>query len=126
MYNAKRINVKAIICSIAMVLMLLSAVVGTISYYVNEKSYTVTITDKERITEKSGDEIKSKYLVFCKEDNGATIVFENTDVVFKGKWNSSDIQGRLEIGKKYRIKTIGYRIPFFSMYENIISVSPVN
>ena len=49
-------------------------------------------------------------------------MFQNTDEWIRGKWNSSDIQGSLEVGKTYTVVVVGYRIPFLSCYENIISV----
>lgn len=85
----------------------------------NDKSYEVTITDKERITNKES----SKYLVFAEGKNGESYVFENTDCLLRFKFNSSNIQGELKVGETYTITVVGYRVPILSMYENIIKVS---
>lgn len=85
------------------------------------ENYIVTIEDKERITTGSGEDISHKYLIFTEEKT-----FENTDALFHFKFNSSDIQGRMKIGKTYKVKTYGWRIPFFSTYENILSVSELD
>ena len=62
----------------------------------NDTEYTITVTDKERIYEGSGDTSSSKYLVFGDDENGNALVFENTDCFIRGKWNSSNIQGQLK------------------------------
>ena len=88
----------------------------------NDTEYTITVTDKERIYEGSGDTSSSKYLVFGDDDSGNSLVFENTDCFIRGKWNSSNIQGQLKKGNTYKITVIGYRVSFFSMYQNIIKI----
>lgn len=35
------------------------------------------------------------------------------------KWNSADLYNKIEIGKKYKITTTGYRSTFFSSFRNI-------
>ena len=92
----------------------------------NDKEYTVTITDKERIVEVEDGEISSKYLVWGEDRNGEILVFRNTDEWVRGKWNSSTIQGSLKEGRTYKITVVGIRIPFLSCYENIISFEELN
>ncbi len=88
----------------------------------------VTITDKatrinDKFSPKSGG-TASHYVVWAKEPSGYTESFVNVDEVNPFlKWNSSDIQGRLEVGGHYHIYVSGIRIPFLSMYRNIISIS---
>ena len=91
----------------------------------NDTEYTITITDKERIYKGSGDSSSSKYLVFGDDENSDSLVFENTDCFIRGKWNSSNLQGKMKEGNTYRITVVGYRVPFFSMYQNIIKVEEV-
>ena len=90
----------------------------------NDTEYTITVTDKERIYKGSGD-TSSKYLVFGDDENGNSLVFENTDCFIRGKWNSSNIQGQLKEGNTYKITAVGYRVPFFSMYQNIIKIEEI-
>ena len=78
--------------------------------YQNKQIYQCEV--KEKWVKSSGN--SQKYNVKC----GDTI-YEITDLLFKGKFNSSDIYGALEVGKKYEIETTGYRIPFLSDYQNI-------
>lgn len=56
-----------------------------------------------------------KYLVFTDKE-----VFENTDSIFAWKFDSSDIQSKLEPGKKCIAKVVGIRIPMASSYRNIL------
>ena len=96
----------------------------------NDTEYIITVTDKERITDSLEDnnknyKISSKYLVFADDENGNSLVFENTDCFIRGKFNSSNIQGQLKEGNTYRVTVIGYRIPYFSCYQNIIKVEEV-
>ena len=106
------------IIPILAIIIIIASIIGGISIYNNTSEYTITITDKERIYS-DGD---SKYLIFGEDANGTSLVFENTDSFFHGKWNSSNIQGQLKEGNTYTIKVYGYRIPMLSMYENIIEI----
>lgn len=98
-------------------LIVLGVLIHTIAYYSSIKTIDITVVDKERIMVKNGDQMKSKYLIFTEEE-----VFQNQDDVLLGKWNSSDIQGKLRIGNSYKVKVIGWRVPFFSTYRNIIKI----
>lgn len=75
----------------------------------------VVVTDKERITTGSGDAMSSKYLVFTEHE-----VFENTDAFLALKFNSSDIQGQIGVGETCTLRVYGWRVPFLSMYRNIL------
>ncbi|MBW7977988.1 DUF1523 family protein [Bacillus velezensis] len=94
------------------------APVYTIASYHNENTYEIKVTDKE--TKTSGD--SSKYLIFGDDEKGTAKVFENTDAIFARKFNSSDLYAEIEVGKTYEFKTIGFRNPFMSSYENIMTV----
>ncbi len=104
---------------IIVLICLLGGLVTNIIETYNDTTYTITITDKERVN----DGETSKYLIFGKDPNGETMVFENTDTLMRGKFNSSTIYGNLEIGKTYEITVIGFRVPILSWYQNIISYS---
>lgn len=79
--------------------------------YQNEEEHTCVIQDKWI---KRASESSDKYLVQCGNE-----VYEITDLLFKGKFNSSDIYANLKVGKKYEITTTGYRFELLSMYKNI-------
>lgn len=115
--------------AIFVVVMIAIVFLGAMSSF-NDTEYTVTITGKDRITESSKDsdgnyKTSSKYVVFADDENGNSLVFENTDCFFRLKFNSSNIQGQLKVGHTYRITVIGYRNPFLSWYQNIIKVEEI-
>jgi len=110
---------KGIIGIIAIVLA--GIVIHSVLYYSSVTDISITVTDKERITESSGSgdniSVSSKYLVFTENET-----FENTDESWKGKWNSSDIQGNLKKDSTYTVTVIGWRLHFFSSYRNILEI----
>ncbi|NKW09433.1 hypothetical protein HGG76_05925 [Ochrobactrum tritici] len=75
---------------------------GSYLVYANTQAVVeVVVTGKERITYGSGSEIRSKYLVFTE-----TETFENTDSLFAGKFNSSDLYGYLRAGQACRFRVL--------------------
>ncbi|MBX9727092.1 MAG: DUF1523 family protein [Rickettsiales bacterium] len=82
----------------------------------------VLIKDKQISTEsdKRDGKVVSTYLIYT--DQG---VFRNDDAGWHVKFNSSDVYGNLDKGKRYRMKVYGWRIPIFSMYPNIVRVEEV-
>jgi hypothetical protein len=98
--------------------MLIGLVVYNVAYYQTSEEITITITDKERITESNGDGgVTSKYLIFSENET-----FENTDEFWLGKFNASDVQGGLKIDSTYTVRVIGWRIAFLSSYRNIVEI----
>lgn len=85
--------------------------------YVSITTEEITISDKERITTGSGNDMKSKFLVYTENE-----VFENTDALMVLKFNSADVQNHLKTDSTYTVKVMGWRVPFLSMYRNIITI----
>lgn len=106
---------KFLLYSFISIVVLIFLYVG--AYFLSYKTVEVSITDKERITYGSDQEIKSKYMVFTTDE-----VFQNTDNYVFGKFDSSDVQNKLMVGNSYQVKVVGWRVPLFSWYRNIISV----
>lgn len=82
--------------------------------YSSETTATVTVTKTERIT--SGN--TGYYLVFTKQG-----VFANADSIWFGKFNSSDLYATIKEGDTLRLRVAGWRVPFMSMYPNIIEAT---
>ncbi len=107
-------------------------VIGAGSHFSRDE-YTVRVVGTERIAS-SDDEghVSSKYVVHAEEiKTREPRSFENTDsltecLFSKCKVNSSDLQAELKAAEKdgtpVTVKTYGWRVPFFSWYENIIAV----
>ena len=118
-------NTKTFFVAIMIVVILVLSIGYEAIFSFNDTEYTITVTDKERIYKGSGDTSSSKYIVFGDDGNGNSLVFENTDCFIRGKWNSSNIQGQLKEGNTYKVTVVGYRVPFFSMYQNIIKIEDI-
>jgi len=99
------------------VAIIIGGIAFNISAYNNVETITAKVEGKERITEKSGDNIESFYLVYT--DKGT---FKLEDDLFRGNFYSSDVYGKLRQDSTYTFKTAGYRIGFMSLYPNIIEV----
>ena len=79
-------KVKFIVIAIMIVLI---AVFSEVIFSFNDTEYTVIVTGKDRITENLKDSdgnsrTSSKYLVFADDENGNSLVFENTDCFIRG------------------------------------------
>ena len=105
------------------VLILFIAVIIFISALplLNTNTYTnVIVIDKSYSGESDG------YLVWVEDEDGVQYELQNEDILLKGKFNSSTIQGKLKGGEKYNITTVGWRIPLFSSYPNIVEYEKVS
>lgn len=112
-------KIKNIITTFTIVIALVCVIGGFICFpYLTCSKDIVTINKTEVKRNKTSD----KYLIFATNSEGEKIVLENTDSIAFFKFNSSDIQGDIEIGETYKIKTSGIRMPFLSMYKNIIDI----
>jgi hypothetical protein len=84
--------------------------------------YEGVVVDK--YVKRYGD--SDKFFVVIETGDGKRVVLQNTDTIFAWKFNSADIQASIEVGKKYRIEAYGWRIPFFSVFQNIVKVEPIS
>lgn len=113
-------------CLTAIALVVIAVIAVPVINFTNDHTYTVTITDKERVTTQVAEgQTDSKYLIYGEDKNGKTYVFEDTDTLFRGKFNSSDVYGALKEGETYELTVIGFRIHIFNWYENIIDFKVV-
>lgn len=106
---------------VVIVIAILGLIILNIAGLFNQNYYTVTITDKG--IKRSGD--SDRYLIYTTLENGSIVTFQNTDNFFYGKFNSSNIYADLVVGSKYKIKVVGFRIPFLSSYQNIIEYEKI-
>ncbi len=86
---------------------------------------TITVSDKGIVVHNystgEGSGSVSHYMIYT--TNGQAI--KNTNNIWFWKWRSDELQGKLQKGKKYKIKTWGVRIPWLGMYKHIISATEV-
>ncbi|EVS32405.1 phage protein [Staphylococcus aureus M1360] len=102
---------------IALMLVVISPIY-TVASYQHKETHQGTITDKYN---KRQDKEDKFYIVL---DNKQVI--ENSDLLFKKKFDSADIQARLKVGDKVKVKTIGYRIHFLNLYPVLYEVKKVD
>lgn len=79
--------------------------------YCNEQILTIKVEDK--YIKRSGE--SDIYLVVDSEGN----TYKIGDLLFIGKFNSTDLYNKMKIGEIYEIELTGYRFQIFSMYQNI-------
>ncbi|MDN7229582.1 hypothetical protein QZN09_00745 [Staphylococcus haemolyticus] len=105
------------VVGIILLILLIGGPIFTIAEYNHKEIYTGKITDKYN---KRGEKIDTFYIVL---DNKKVIA--NTDLIFKGRFNSADVQATLHVGEKVKVKTIGYRIPIISSYPKMYEIEKV-
>jgi hypothetical protein len=84
-------------------------------------SYTVRVVDKQ-VKNLNGKEV---FMIFTIRDNGKERVFVDKDTKLYFKFNSADIYAKMETGKWYRVRTVGWRWGMKSWFENILSAKPL-
>ena len=99
---------------------LLTLIICAGIYRTSAQVTEITVTKEERTVLGTGENLHSKYLVYTNDE-----VFENTDSWLFLKFNSSDLQGKMEPHRAYRVKVAGWRVPFLSWHRNIVEVQPI-
>ena len=85
-------------------------------------SYFVADTIQTKVTDAQMTKVDGKFMI-ATEDRPLV----NEDVWYRFKFDSGTVQNeaiRLK-GKVVRIKKYGWRIPFFSRYENVVKIEEV-
>ena len=85
-------------------------------------SYFVADTITTRITDAQMTKVDGKFMIATEYRP-----FVNYDAKYRFKFNSGTVQNdaiKLK-GKMVKIKKYGWRIPLFSMYENIVKIQEV-
>ena len=104
--------------TIATIVFLVLVIIGMATLnYTTVDTTEITVVSKERTTTGTGDNRRSFWIVFGEEE-----VFSNRDSIFFLKFNSSDVQRQLEVGKTCQVKINLFRIPIISLYRNILEV----
>lgn len=88
----------------------------------DQKDITCTVTDKDRstATDKDGHS-KSVFRVYTEECDTLGLA----DNLFAGNFNSSDMYGKIKVGKKYIFHVAGERNGALSWFPEIQKVTPV-
>lgn len=83
---------------------------------INRTTDTYTLTkEPERVCSSDDEGMSCQYLVFTDKD-----VFKNVDSIWHLKFDSSDFHSKMSKGQICVFDTVGFRIPIFSEYKNIV------
>lgn len=85
--------------------------------YQNPEITTITVQEKYVKNLKG----LGKYMIIDTNNN----TYEITDLIFKRKFNSSDLYAKLKEGKTYEVEITGSRIEWLSCYKNINAIKEV-
>jgi hypothetical protein len=102
----------------AILVAIILVLVGSCTYIRDIKTGTVTFTVNWLDDQANGR--GHKYLVFTSAG-----VYQDTDNLFHGKFDSSDLFARLRTGQRYTCTYTGFRVPLFSSYRNLIDCRAV-
>ncbi|SCS63778.1 phage protein [Staphylococcus aureus] len=102
----------------AVIILVIVPAIYTVARYQHKETHQGTITDKYN---KRQDKEDKFYIVLDDKQ-----VIENSDLFFKRKFDSADVQARLKVGDKVKVKTIGYRIHFLNLYPVLYEVKKVD
>ena len=92
-------------------------VARTVMIVNTQSTTTFTVEKLERVADRNGE--GARYMVFTPDE-----VFENTDELWLGKFNSSDLYGALKVGCTYDANVVGQRNAFLNWHRNIVSATP--
>lgn len=104
------LKVKAVLLSVAVI-------IGLILY-----SYFIPDTIRTRITDAQLTMVEGSFMIATESRP-----LVNHDATYRFKFNSGNVQNeaiRLK-GKEVMIRKYGWRIPLFSMYENVVSIKQI-
>lgn len=124
-YVAKNMSDDAIVTLIALLLMIVFAPISALYAYLTRRNLTVVVKEKGTLTHGSvnngNGNTKTDFMIYTK-DNCA---FKNVNSLWYWKWRSTELQAKIQKGKKYRATIYGWRIGAFDIYPNIVKVKEI-
>ena len=112
---SKKADLSFISCVAIVAIAFLSPIVVSFAEKTSETEVQVKIVEKTIKPDQSNG-----YLVFTENE-----VFEVEDSIAYWRWNSSDVYNKIKVGEVYNCKVCGWRVPFLSLYRNIITADAV-
>jgi hypothetical protein len=114
MRHTRRQWLPSVVLAVAILLVGAILVFG-VAYRNTGSTVIAQVRDKERVCNSTSEGSDCRYLVYT--DQG-TYAVEDSFIFWR--FNSSDVYGSIERGKTYSFYIVGWRIPFASVYPNII------
>ncbi len=69
--------------------------------------------------------VSAKYIIHGRAYKRGLSVFEIPTNMWWLQWNVDEMYSRMEVGKTYKIKYYGFRIPFLDMFPGIVGIKEV-
>jgi len=107
-------NLEYFFLKLAIGIIIFTLVFNIILFYNTEFEKEITI--KEKYVANNNNNF---YYYVISDDNK---IYNITDVWWKGEFNNADDYAKLNVGKTYRVKGYGIRVPFLSIHYKIYSV----
>lgn len=103
---------------LGIIVILASLIYGYIIFerFLTEEEIKITVISSEKFGNEPG-----RYLVFTKDE-----VFENVNNYYHQKYNADELESELLKGRTYRVKVVGYYVPFIPRFRNIIEIVKEN
>lgn len=93
--------------------------------YLTKRTVVITVKDKGTLTHGSvvngNGSTYTSFMVYT-ADNKA---YKNVNTIWYWKWRSTELQSKINKGKKYRAEIYGWRIGMFDVYPNIITADEI-
>jgi hypothetical protein len=74
------------------------------------------VTDKDRVAKSKGGSDMRVYT--------SCGVFAVSDSWLQGRWDSADTYAGIQVGQVYDFEAVGWRLPLFSAFPNILTATP--
>ena len=89
------------------------------------KDVSFTVKDKGTLTRgyvsDGNGSTWTEFMIYTKDGRS----FKNVNSLWYWKWRSTELQNKLQKGKKYRATIYGWRIGAFNIYPNIVSAKEI-
>lgn len=115
-----RVNKWTVIPAFALVALVGVSMTGCQNLVQSDVTCTVTDKDRSTATDKDGHS-KSVFRVYTEECDTLGLA----DNWIAGNFNSSDLYGKIKVGKKYNFHTVGVRNGFLSLFPEITKLEEV-
>lgn len=114
--------------SILIIILVAAILFFTTPLYVYCTKRTVQFIVKEKGTLTHGyvtngnGQTWTEFMIYTQDNRS----FKNINTIWYWKWHSTELQTKLEVGKKYSAKIYGWRIGLLDIYPNLINADKID
>jgi len=107
------------------VLLLLAMIFGAFYALGTRRKTTFVVKEKGTLTHgysnQNGGSTWTNFMIYTRDGRA----FKNVNSLWYWKWRSTELQAKMQKGKKYTATIYGWRIGAFNVYPNIVSVKEI-